>query len=616
MSPLRAKPTTGVLTPVREESGSSTQPSIHGTPYTASIFSGLARSELPPPRIGSDHGRGRSGRPSLPSRGVNQPDRENGPDDSRPTVGDTSTVMASPTIPDEKKREKKKYEKYRRYTYMAATMSNTVEAYAIILPAILELFFIFTLNPAGHTGVYNIPRTEHILFNLSVFLGIPIGSIAATQLSRRCNDKIAACVFTALIFVGILAATLAGTGLSVPILPVLICFRVLTGIGIGGCRAVNALASVRLTTAKWRGLRMSYISAHSTLGYLGPVLAGMSALWLWGRNGPHVLANDCRLNCKVQLDKSWRLVSGAVLVSIVFAIFGRIKSSRSAPHPQNTSRVILKFLPSFEQFTKTYHQHTRYLYPFVHLCMINFSSSITFYAMLFNLRTILEYTRFPAAVLAKSNKSASRMNDIFAERPVTEYIRRMLVGYAIMIGLGIGIGYIVLGSLVDVWGRKRMLLLSYSLLAILFIVLAGCWERLNMEVSLLLVCLSFILQVTGPIGVAYVYATELFPRAYRNWCFLIVDVVGCLGAIAGISAGTIVIHLGATSSGATLNGIRYGWAMFAACTFVGLVSSFGLIETARKEIGVIEGENYGDWGKWGDRRRMRPEGAQDDDGEA
>ncbi|KAF3928372.1 hypothetical protein ABW21_db0205710 [Orbilia brochopaga] len=200
------------------------------------------------------------------------------------------------------------------------------------------------------------------------------------------------------------------------------------------------------------------------------------------------------------------------------------------------------------------------------------------------------------------------MTDAFANLKVTEYIHRALVGYVIMIGLGMGMGYITLALLVDVWGRKRMLLLSYTVLVILFVVLAACWEKLNSEAAISLVCLAFFTQITGPRGVAYVYATELFPRSFRNWCFLIVDIFGSLGAIVGIAGVTALMHLQPESER-----LRSTWIALAVFTFSGLVSTFGLIETARKEIGVIEGESYGDWGKWGDRRKMRPEGAQDGD---
>ncbi|KAF3928374.1 hypothetical protein ABW21_db0206040 [Orbilia brochopaga] len=247
MSSLRPAFLSGALTPVREESESSKQPSLRGTPH-GGRFTEMLRADPPAAANTIDNGRSHatSARSNAANGGPNPLSLGNGSaNDSRPAVGDNSTVMASPTVPEEKKHEKKKYDKYRTYTYMAATMSTAIEAYAIILPAILELFFMFTLNTAGEGPVYNITLIQRIFLSLSIFLGIPIGSIAATQLSRRYNEKFVACGFTGLIFLGGLSTTLAGTGLSVPFIPAFISFHVITGIGVGGCRAVNALSSVR-----------------------------------------------------------------------------------------------------------------------------------------------------------------------------------------------------------------------------------------------------------------------------------------------------------------------------------------------------------------------------------
>ncbi|KAJ6258932.1 hypothetical protein Dda_5827 [Drechslerella dactyloides] len=533
----------------------------------------------------------------------------------RPPTGDQSTIMASPTIVEEKKHEQKKYDKFKKYTFTAAAMSSTVEAYATILPVIFQVFFVFTMGHVDEAFASGIPTLRGIIFNLSIFLGIPIGSIIAAHLSRKSNDKNVACGFMFLIFLGVLPTTLADTGLSIPFLPVMISFRAITGIGIGGCRAINALTSVRVATPKWRGLRMTYIGANSAIGYMAAIVSGIGALWIWGGSVSHISATDCDENCRIEMDKCWRLVSGTLMLSILFALTTRIMSSRKSPHPENTSRVILKFSPPFIQFTRNYRRHNRYMYPLVHLCVIALLSSATFYAMLFNLRLILEKIHFAPTVLPESYQSARPLNDNFAEYTVTEYVRRMLLGFLVIVGLGIILGYIILGALVDVWGRKRLLISSHIFLCVLFSVLAGCWELLSMEGSLGLVCIAFLLQVTGPIGIGYVYAAELFPRAYRHWCFLLVDMFGCLGAILGISAGTAVMHSGPVSSH-KFGGIRAAWCMFAVCAFCGLVSTMGLVETARKEIGVIEGECYGDWGKWGDRRRMRPEGAGADESEA
>src|SRR4051794_37125010 len=76
--------------------------------------------------------------------------------------------------------------------------------------------------------------------------------------------------------------------------------------------------------------------------------------------------------------------------------------------------------------------------------------------------------------------------------------------------------------------------MSHPLLCLIFITVAAVWQRMNVEVRIVLIRMTFTLIALGPIGIGYIYFTEVFPRAYRTWCLLIVNVVVAWGLSHGL----------------------------------------------------------------------------------
>ncbi|KAF3908858.1 hypothetical protein AA313_de0201228 [Arthrobotrys entomopaga] len=592
------------LTPVREESISSQQRSGAATPR---------RDNVNPMEVGdstvesartSDTYQVPNVHPRIPkSVDASSTSADESSSQSASTeqvVGDTSnisTVMADPVLGNEKPLSIKKRNSLSDWGAISNGVGCSVEAYVIFLPVILLILFSFVQNRIDEDNMMRIPFVTSMLLKLSVFIGMPFGSVFATALSRNYHENNILCGFLCLVFIAQLGMNLTGDGLSTAFFSIIIFWRSIVGIGIGGLRGITALNTVKTANPQWRGLRMMRNGFNGAMGYISVCIAALSSLWLWEHDLTQ--GNHCGASCRFTLDKMWRFISGIILANIACGIITRIMAARIALKPTKPSqpRVVPKRPASFGVFRRSY-CHPRYFWPLSFLCLIAFFSSIIFYPMLLNLPAIIEQTGFTWHLQNSTT--------------VRQYLLRITSGLAIMVGAGIVLGYIILASLLDAWGRKRMLLLSYTLLAPVFTVLAGVWPRMSTGLRMLLVCLAFVLLTTGPIGVGYVYASEMFPRAYRNWCFTIVDVAGCLGAIAGIVASEYMFQLGSRAS--YLAGVRILFAFYAACLMPGFLATFGLIETTRKEVGVVEGEIYGDWGKWEDRRRMRP-GRTETDGE-
>ncbi|TGJ62729.1 Inorganic phosphate transporter pho84 [Orbilia oligospora] len=609
------------LSPVREESisarsGSSRLRNTTGSPQRGnsfemerarsfisnvmnvrSQFGGSEANESAPTSFMAGH------RPRFTGDGNDERDQGRGPARGARLFNpeDPHTPMASPIIGDtEKAVENQRYKMYRNYVFMAASMSTAVEGYAILLPILLiTLFGLDHWNPAEYLHHALEPFLGDIwtflVFKLAIFFGIPIGSILSASLSRKYDQKKLALGFLGLMLIAHLAMVLSGWGPSINFYAILIFWRFLVGVGIGGCRSVNALTSSRITTPKWRGARLGYINANAALGYCCLLLAGISSIWLFK---PHLdKVRDCTEDCNKALDRSWRLISGVLLLSTFLALIARWNSSRVAPHPNNTSQVILTFSPSFGRFAKSY-RNGKYIYPLIYICAIQFFGWACFYAILLNATTILWEAGYTFGNLEGYSLSM--------------HISRIISGIAILVGGGVGTGYITLCLLVDKWGRKRLFLLANTFLVVTLVILAGLWEKIPTFGRMILITFTLMLLVAGPIGCGYIFTAEIFPRIYRTWGFMITEIVGSLGAIVGIVCGDFALlnrsrKVPGQDWVLIFGGIRILWCCLAAFLVPAFLAGFGMVETARKEVGVVEGEVYGDWGRWDDRRRMRPE---------
>ncbi|KAK6524138.1 hypothetical protein TWF694_005800 [Orbilia ellipsospora] len=578
------------LTPVREESISSKHKSGATTPRRDNSNPVERADSAAESGVSSDTYRVPHVHPRIPkSADASSTSADESTSQSATTeqvVGDTSnlsTIMAEPVLGDEKKLNLETRRSLSDWGVISSSVGCSVEAYTIFLPVFLIILFSFVQNRYDEDNMMQMPLSVPMLLKLSIFIGMPFGSIFATILSRRFHENNVLCGFLCLVFIAQLGMTLTGNGPSIEFFSLIIFWRSLVGVGVGGLRGITALTTVRTANPQWRGLRMMRNGFNNAMGYITVCIAALSSLWLWERD---LKQNHCGGSCRLTLDKMWRFISGVIIANVACGIITRIIANRNVAKP---IKLTPKRPASFSTFRRSY-RHPRYLWPLCFLSLIAFFSSMIFYPMLLNLPTIFERAEYTVRFLDSDS--------------VRQYLLSITSGLAIMAGAGIVLGYITLACLVDAWGRKRMLLLSYTLLAPTLTVLAGIWPRMSMEVRMLLICLTFMLLITGPIGVGYVYASEMFPRAYRTWCFTIVDVVGVLGAIAGIVATEYMLQLEAKQP--SIAGVRILFAFYAGCLMPGFLGTFGLVETTRKEVGVVEGEIYGDWGKWEDRRKMRP----------
>jgi MFS transporter, PHS family, inorganic phosphate transporter len=118
-----------------------------------------------------------------------------------------------------------------------------------------------------------------------------------------------------------LALSLSGMGPSVSIVGVMIFWRVILGLGVGGDYPLSSIITSEFATVKWRGAMMAAVFANQGFGQFTAALVAFLCT-VGFKNSLQV--NTCGPNCQVALDKSWRIIYGFGAVPAVCALYFRL----------------------------------------------------------------------------------------------------------------------------------------------------------------------------------------------------------------------------------------------------------------------------------------------------
>ena len=126
--------------------------------------------------------------------------------------------------------------------------------------------------------------------------------------------------------VATLGLTLGTSGEAINVIGVTIFWRVILGIGIGGdCPNSSVLVS-EFANVKWRGSMMAAMFSAQGLGSFFSALT--SFLCVTGFRNSLRLAK-CDEDCRLALDKSWRIVYGLGILPAIIALYFRLKFPES-----------------------------------------------------------------------------------------------------------------------------------------------------------------------------------------------------------------------------------------------------------------------------------------------
>ncbi|KAI7553032.1 Repressible high-affinity phosphate [Hortaea werneckii] len=409
-----------------------------------------------------------------------------------------------------------------------------------------------------------------------------------------------------LIIFATLAQSLSADAPALTIVGVVIFWRVLMGIGIGGDYPLSSIITSEFATTKWRGAMMGAVFAMQGLGQFG---AGIISLIVVSGFKQSLLTAEtvgqCGGVCGEAVDKSWRVIIGFGAVPGCIALYYRLTIPETPRYTFDVSRDIVKAgsdvkaylnsapeglpdeiarvqtmrdeAPQLEipkaSLSDFFAHYSQWKYGKVLLGTAGswFFLDVAFYGVGLNNSTILQ-----AIGYGKGDT-------------VYEILYNISVGNIILVCAGAIPGYWVTVALVDTIGRKPIQLGGFIILTILFCIIGFGYHVIGTGGLLACYVIAQFFFNFGPNSTTFIVPGECFPTRYRSTSHGISAASGKVGSIiAQVLIGPLRTR-GATKENASpwLNHVMQIYALFM---LLGCFTTLLIPETKRLTLEQLAGE--------------------------
>ncbi|KAF5255385.1 hypothetical protein FOXYS1_14211, partial [Fusarium oxysporum] len=479
------------------------------------------------------------------------------------------------------------------------------DSYDIFCVSMLTIMLGIVYSPA--TG--KLPTSSDNAIKLSTSAGTVVGQLVFGMLADIVGRKRMYGLELIIIIFATLAQALSGGSPSTSIIGIIIFWRVIMGVGIGGDYPLSSIITSEFATTKWRGAMMAAVFAMQGFGQLCSALV-MMFLTLGFKSDLEGASNisSCTGSCQVAVDQMWRILVGFGGVPACIALYyrltipetprytfdvardvekadGDVKAYMSGRHEGETDEVARaqvhqgarENLQVPQAGWRDFFHHYGKLKNFLLLLGTAgswFCLDVAFYGLSLNNGTIL-------TVIGYSTKNAHN---------VYEYLYNTAVGNIIIVLAGAVPGYWVSVATIDTLGRKPIQLGGFIILTILFIVMGFDYNHISSSGLLAIYVLAQFFFNFGPNTTTFVVPGEVFPTRYRSTSHGISAASGKIGSIIGQGAISTLRTHGATKNDEApwMNHVLEIYALFM---LIGCFTTLLIPETARKTLEELSGED-------------------------
>ncbi|PMD56373.1 phosphate permease [Hyaloscypha bicolor E] len=409
-----------------------------------------------------------------------------------------------------------------------------------------------------------------------------------------------------------LAQSLTSNSPSVNIVGVIIFWRVIMGIGIGGDYPLSSIITSEFATTKWRGAMMGAVFAMQGLGQLGAavimiiVTAGFKESLLTSKT----YAN-CQGVCGVAVDKMWRTLIGFGAVPACIALYYRLTIPETPRYTFDVARDVEKAgddvaaymagKASGDSVDEVARAKGRIAGEEVMTVpKASFKDFISYYSKWKNGKILLgtagSWFLLDVAYYGVSLNTPIILQTIgFSGGPtVYKQLMNTAVGNLIVVLAGAIPGYWVSVATIDVFGRKPVQFMGFIILTILFCVFGFAYTKLSGHGLLAIYVLAQFFFNFGPNTTTFIVPGECFPTRYRSTSHGFSAASGKLGAVIAQAAIAPLRTRGA-KKGATGRAaspwLPHVLEIFALFMFLGIFTTMCIPETARKTLEELAGED-------------------------
>jgi PHS family inorganic phosphate transporter-like MFS transporter len=467
-----------------------------------------------------------------------------------------------------------------------------------------DAYDIFAINIASTMLGYVYGKGQKLNKNqdLGVKVATPVGTLVGQLLFGWLADilgrKRMYGVELMIMIIATFAQALSGNAHAVNIIGVLVVWRFIMGVGIGGDYPLSAVISSEFASTRIRGRMMTAVFAAQGWGNFTAALVALIVTAAYKstilKDNPATLGS---------VDVIWRLLIGLGCVPGVVALYFRLTIPETPRFTMDIERNIKQATAdidtvigaggqrvvdetivhrieapkaSWADFCAHFGQWSNFKVIFG-TAYSWFALDIAFYGLGLNSGIILQAIGFGTPVTKGT-------------RGVFDNLTNIAVGNLILSAAGLIPGYWVSFLFIDRWGRKPIQLMGFIMLTILFVIMGFGYDKLIATASstkafVFLYCLANFFQNFGPNTTTFVIPGEVFPTRYRSTAHGISAASGKLGAIVAQVGFAQLKDIGGTNKF-----VKHILEIFAFFMLTGIFSTLLLPETKGKSLEELSNE--------------------------
>ncbi|KAF9017295.1 inorganic phosphate transporter [Hymenopellis radicata] len=469
-----------------------------------------------------------------------------------------------------------------------------------------DAYDIFAINIASVMLGYVYGGDDHKLSvnqDLGVKVATPVGTLLGQLLFGWLADVVGRKrmygVELMIIILGCFAQSISAMGHAVNIFGVLIVWRFIMGIGIGGDYPTSSVITSEFASTRIRGRMMTAVFAAQGWGNFAAALVGLIVVVCYKTS---ILGDTPPFYEHV--DEVWRILIGLGCVPGVIALYFRLTIPETPRYTMDIERNLEQAAQDIERVRtngnadsdpdavvqkvdapkaglRDFSRHFSELENFKVLfgaAYSWFALDIAFYGLGLNSSIVLQAIGFGNAITAGS-------------QGVYDNLHNICVGNLILAVGGLIPGYWVAFLFIDSWGRKPIQLMGFILLTILFVIMGFGYEKMNetkpgQKAFVFLYCLANFFQNFGPNTTTFIIPGEVFPTRYRSTAHGICAASGKLGAIIAQVGFARMRNIGGTD-----NFVKHILEIFALFMLTGIFSTLLVPETKNKTLEELSNED-------------------------
>ncbi|CCM03080.1 uncharacterized protein FIBRA_05200 [Fibroporia radiculosa] len=365
-----------------------------------------------------------------------------------------------------------------------------------------------------------------------------------------------------IIIVATFGQAVAGQAHAVNVLGVIIAWRFIMGVGIGGDYPLSAVISSEFASTMSRGRLMTAVFANQGWGQLAGCIVAYIIVVSYKSTLLHENSDD--MAC---IDQMWRILIGLGCVPGVIALYFRLTIPETPRFTMDVERNVKQAAQDVDNFltTGSYYVDPDAVVQRVQAPKATWSDFRQYYSKWENFKLLLgcAYSWFAldiafyglglnSSIILTAIGFGSPSADLTGTLKVYTNLKNVCIGNIILSVAGYIPGYWASFFVIDKWGRKPLQLMGFIMLTILFIIMGFGYDALNKtpaarKAFVFLYCLAYFFENFGPNVTTFVIPGEAFPTRYRSTSHGIAAASGKVGAVVSQVGFAQLSNIGGTN---------------------------------------------------------------------